>query len=458
MNNIWLSNVNGNSTELDPSLLVQTDPSFSSVLIGKMSAQYQRNRLFAFSKKGYFYTFVTNQSAHRVYYNNLKITRQRGTLRAMNNYYPFGLMWDNPDAMPNATYQGKEFQTNTFSDGSELALYDFGARMYDPVLGRWHCSDPMYQFDSPYNAMANNPVVNIDPDGMWSIPWGNIMSSIGGFLASIRETTTQLVGNVHYTFGIEPVYSSSTTQPLSGLGTAVGGAAMLLQAGLDGKKIQDAAGNVGRELQIRVGVNTYGAPIVRSGQLDGNNPPLVNKPIVSAEQVRDSFSKPLTDPTRGYLKAGDEYTKIVWDPNLLIGSQRGNYVQYWGQVTKAGQVLQVPHNLVYNSTGGIDQTSLTFLRNQVDALLADLPNPAAPFADLTEGPHVTITDGSYSAGSNSSQARKEGDQVEAYFKSQKLKMSIYRDNDSIVWPGAPVNVNQGSISLTVRRTFYVFPF
>jgi hypothetical protein len=114
--------------------------------------------------------------------------------------------------------------------------------------------------------------------------------------------------------------------------------------------------------------------------------------------------------------------------------------------------------LVYNSTGGIDQTSLTFLRNQVDALLADLPNPAAPFADLTEGPHVTITDGSYSAGSNSSQARKEGDQVEAYFKSQKLKMSIYRDNDSIVWPGAPVNVNQGSISLTVRRTFYVFPF
>jgi hypothetical protein len=58
----------------------------------------------------------------------------------MNNYYPFGLLWDNPDAMPNATYLGKEFQTNTFSDGSEFPLYDFGARMYDPVLGRWHCS------------------------------------------------------------------------------------------------------------------------------------------------------------------------------------------------------------------------------------------------------------------------------------------------------------------------------
>jgi RHS repeat-associated protein len=165
----------------------------------------------------------------------------------MNNYYPFGLMRDNPDAMPNATYQGKEFQTNTFSDGSELALYDFGARMYDPVLGRWHCSDPMYQFDSPYNAMANNPVVNIDPDGMWSIPWGNIVSSIGGYIAAIKETATKLIGYADFVNGkTQPVYSSSTTQPLSGLGTAVGGAAMLLQAGLDGKKIQDAAREMGK--------------------------------------------------------------------------------------------------------------------------------------------------------------------------------------------------------------------
>jgi RHS repeat-associated protein len=193
--------------------------------------------------KGYFYTFVTNQSAHRVYYNNLKITRQRGTLRAMNNYYPFGLMWDNPDAMPNATYQGKEFQTNIFSDGSELALYDFGARMYDPVLGRWHCSDPMYQFDSPYNAMANHPVVNIDPDGMWSIPWGNIMSSIGGCIAAIKETTTQLIGYADFVNGdTQAIFSSSTSHPLSNLGQGLQVAGTLLQAFKDGKMIKDAAG------------------------------------------------------------------------------------------------------------------------------------------------------------------------------------------------------------------------
>jgi hypothetical protein len=48
-------------------------------------------------------------------------------------------------------------------------MYDFHARMYDPVLGRWHAPDPMNQFDSPYNAMGDNPVVNIDPDGMMAI-------------------------------------------------------------------------------------------------------------------------------------------------------------------------------------------------------------------------------------------------------------------------------------------------
>jgi RHS repeat-associated protein len=376
----------------------------------------------------------------------------------MNNYYPFGLLWDNPDAMPNATYQGKELQTDTWSDGSELALYDFGARMYDPVLGRWHCVDPMNQFDSPYNAMANNPVVNIDPDGMWSIPWGNIMSSIGTFLNSIRTTVTTQIGGTAK-FGPGPQFKTTSTARFASLGTALQAGFTAFQAYQDGKMIKDAAVEMGSDVQLKVGVNTYNAPVVSSVQLRDNNPRLRSKPVGSEQEVRDSFAKPVTDPTRGYLKAGNEYTKIVWDPNLVANSQRGNCVQYWGQVTKAGQVLQVPHNLVYNSTGGIDQTSLTFLRNQVDALLAALPNPATPFADLTEGPHVTITDGAYSGGANSSQARKEGDQVEAYFRSQKLNMSIYRDNDSIVWPtGGPVNVNQGSISLTVRRTFYVFPF
>ena len=117
---------------------------------------------------GYGYVSLNNNKYHYFIQdhqgNNRVVVDEDGTVEERNDYYPFGgLMASSSDSVQPYKYNGKELDRK-----GGLDWYDYGARHYDAVLGRWHVVDPMaekYYSLSPYNYCGNEPIGRIDPDG-----------------------------------------------------------------------------------------------------------------------------------------------------------------------------------------------------------------------------------------------------------------------------------------------------
>lgn len=99
--------------------------------------------------------------------NNRVVVDEDGKVEERNDYYPFGgLMASSSDSVQDYKYNGKELDRK-----GGLDWYDYGARHYDAVLGRFTCHDPLeevWAHVNPYNYCFNNPVNRTDPTGMAS--------------------------------------------------------------------------------------------------------------------------------------------------------------------------------------------------------------------------------------------------------------------------------------------------
>jgi len=88
-------------------------------------------------------------------------------LYQQDDYYPFGL-----EISRSVTSPKNEYLYNKKELQEEFTEYDYGARYYDPVIGRWTSVDPLAEKmrrHSPYNYGFDNPIRFEDPDGMG--PW-----------------------------------------------------------------------------------------------------------------------------------------------------------------------------------------------------------------------------------------------------------------------------------------------
>ncbi|MCP1302180.1 RHS repeat-associated core domain-containing protein [Chryseobacterium sp. S0630] len=125
--------------------------------------------VYSFTENRYIYQY-------RDHLGNTRISFAKNSEGALevtdtNNYYPFGLnhisgifSTSGFGGYYSYKYNGKELQ--------ETGMFDYGARMYLPDLGRWGVIDPLAEASrrfTPYHYGNNNPIRFIDPDGRLTV-------------------------------------------------------------------------------------------------------------------------------------------------------------------------------------------------------------------------------------------------------------------------------------------------
>ena len=205
--------------------------------------QYKNERLLFFptaegyvdfngGKMFYVYNYTDHLGYVRVSYGINPSGNGQLKIIEENNYYPFGLKHENYNTekydykksdngylyffinVQKKDYQYK-FNGKELQDELGMNIYDYGARNYDPAIGRWMNIDPLAETSrrfSPYTYALNNPIYFIDPDGMEG----------EGFSGGGLDTSTIAGFSEHLANGGGPLGESKTGDYFSSKGEFMG--------------------------------------------------------------------------------------------------------------------------------------------------------------------------------------------------------------------------------------------
>ena len=215
--------------------------------------------------------------------NNRVVVDEEGAVEEVNDYYAFGglMSTSSRQSVQPYKYNGKELDRK-----GGLDWYDYGARYYDAALGRWHVVDPMsekYYGVSPYLYCANNPILLVDPNGMWPT-WRGIRNGLNNAL-----NTTLSFANGAVRAVTDNILLGSTSLRETGIYSSAG------------------AYNVGQDVGDVISLFIGGAEVIRgSGEVAAG---LLGSPETGGVSLAVS-TKGVVDVTHGSLMATSGAMKL----------------------------------------------------------------------------------------------------------------------------------------------------
>jgi len=234
--------------------------------------------------------------------------KQDGTITQVQDYYAFGLTIGTSYSVApinNYKYNGKEKQ-------EETGQYDYGARFYDPVIARWTSVDPLAEKSrrwSPYVYGKNNPIIMVDPDGMFDLVFTEAKKDGNAVAQTINTINEGLGGNYASVDKNGKVSLNATAEQISGftdnqkglyntINDAVTATGTVKIAVSEGSEDVLAGSFEKQEIDIK-DINAYGS--------DG----AMNKFAVLGHEIKEEQSKQLEG--KEYLNAHEDGKKAEKD-------------------------------------------------------------------------------------------------------------------------------------------------
>lgn len=182
--------------------------------------------------------FLRNDTFHSVFTDHagsVRLVIKNGAVVAAYDYLPYGELMrkivTDESAEISYKFNGKELD-------DEMQTYNFHARFYDPLLGRFLQIDPESQYFSPYKFSGNSPISFVDPDGEFGFILAFGLAFAGAYLGGAAANDRWLFWK--WDWQDHSTYLGMTAGGITGFLAPLGAAASIAVVG----KIGTAASGV----------------------------------------------------------------------------------------------------------------------------------------------------------------------------------------------------------------------